>query len=59
MGNRKIRKKEAKSMATQLAATPVIKGQMAKAILSEIKNTPSPKASIGAKKIIALFENKK
>lgn len=52
-------KKATRIFKTQKAATPTIKGHLARTILEEIKNSPSSKASDGAKKIIALFEKQK
>lgn len=43
-------------MATQIAATPVIKGTEAKEILKEINRMPSQKAEAGAKKLTDIFE---
>lgn len=46
-------------MSTQIASTPIIKGRLAKIILQEAKQMPSPRSADGSNKIIALFENKK
>lgn len=43
-------------MATQIAATPVIKGKEAIRIYKEANREPSPKAENGAKKLAELFE---
>ena len=43
-------------MPTQIAATPVIKGEEAKKIYQEANRKPSPKAEIGAKKLTDMFE---
>lgn len=43
-------------MATQIAATPVIKGSEAKKIYQEANRKPSPKAEVGAKKLAMMFE---
>lgn len=43
-------------MATQIAATPVIKGSEAKKIYQEANRKPSPKAEVGAKKLADIFE---
>lgn len=49
-------------MPTQIAATPVIKGEEAKKlrryieIYREANRKPSPKAEIGAKKLADMFE---
>lgn len=43
-------------MATQLAATPVIKGEEAVKILSEANCKPSKEAKKGAKKLEAIFK---
>ncbi len=43
-------------MATQIAATPVIKGTEAVKILKEANRVPSGKAEQGAKKLANIFE---
>ena len=43
-------------MATQIAATPIIKGAEAKRIMKEINQMPSQKAEAGAKKLSDIFE---
>lgn len=43
-------------MPTQIAATPVIKGEEAKKIYREANRKPFPKAEIGAKKLADMFE---
>lgn len=43
-------------MATQIAATPVVKGKEALDILKEMNRTPSVKAEEGAKKLTDIFE---
>lgn len=43
-------------MPTQIAATPVIKGEEAKKIYKEANRNPSPKAEVGAKKLADIFE---
>lgn len=43
-------------MATQIAATPVIRGSEAKKIYQEANRKPSPKAEVGAKKLSMMFE---
>lgn len=43
-------------MSTQIAATPVIKGEEAKKIYKEANRKPSPKAEVGAKKLADMFE---
>ena len=43
-------------MATQIATTPVIKGEEAKKIYKEANRNPSPKAEIVAKKLADMFE---
>ncbi|MCI8601550.1 MAG: hypothetical protein HFE45_08145 [Oscillospiraceae bacterium] len=42
-------------MATQLAATPTVKGEVAKAILEEMRQKPTKASKKGAKKLIAKF----
>ena len=48
--------KEVTIMPTQMAATPVIKGEEAKKIYKEANRNPSPKAEVGAKKLADMFE---
>ena len=48
--------KEVTTMPTQIAATPVIKGEEAKKIYREANRKPSPKAEVGAKKLADMFE---
>lgn len=43
-------------MATQIAATPVIRGSEAKKIYKEANRLPSNEAKKGAKKLIAIFD---
>lgn len=43
-------------MATQIAATPVIKGTEARKIYKEANRLPSKKAKEGAKKISKIFD---
>ncbi len=43
-------------MATQLAATPVVKGKEAIKIWKEANRVPSPKAELGAKKLATIFD---
>ena len=43
-------------MPTQIAATPVIKGEEAKKIYRGANRKPSSKAEIGAKKLADMFE---
>lgn len=43
-------------MPTQIAATPVIKGEEANKIYREANCKHSPKAEIGAKKLADMFE---
>lgn len=45
-------------MATQIAVTPTLKGEQAKYILEQLKNQPTERAKMGAKKIIEMFEKK-
>ena len=42
-------------MATQLAATPTVKGEVAKAVLAEMRKKPTEATKKGAKKLIAKF----
>ena len=53
---KRVLKKEVIRMATQIAATPVIKGTEAKKILQEANRVPSKKAENGAKKLAGIFE---
>lgn len=46
-------------MATQIAATPTLKGEQVKHIMEQLKNEPSEKAKLGARKIMEMFEKKK
>ena len=50
------KEKEVIRMATQIAATPVIKGTEAVKILKEANRVPSWKAEQGAKKLANIFE---
>ena len=43
-------------MATQIAATPVLKGGEAKKVYSESHTKPSAKAKEGAKKLSSIFD---
>ena len=43
-------------MATQIAATPIIKGKEAVKILKEANRVPSEKSENGAKKLAVIFE---
>lgn len=43
-------------MATQIATTPVVKGEEAKAILKEMQRKQSLAAKKGAQKLITKFE---
>ena len=54
--NRDPPRKEVITMPTQIAATPVIKGEEAKKIYREANRKPSSKAEIGAKKLADMFE---
>lgn len=45
-------------LPTQIAATPVIKGEEAKKIYREANRKHSPKAEVGAKKLADMFEKK-
>ena len=45
-------------MATQIAATPIIRGEEAKSILKQMEQKPNEAAKLGAKKILELFEKK-
>ena len=49
-------KKEVFHMATQIAATPVIKGKEAVKILKEANREPSKKSENGARKLANIFE---
>lgn len=44
-------------MATQIAATPIIKGTEAKKVYAEANHLPSKKAKDGAKKLSEIFDN--
>lgn len=56
--NLKIKKGERK-MATQIMATPPVRGAQAKKLLQDMKKLPSIKSEIGAQKIKEMFEKKK
>ena len=43
-------------MATQIAATPIIKGPEAEKILKEVHHKPSGDIKKGAQKLAAIFE---
>lgn len=49
-------KKEVIRMATQIAATPIIKGPEAEKILQEVHRKPSKETEKGAKKLADIFE---
>lgn len=44
-------------MATQIAATPVVRGEAAKAILKEMQRKPSEESRHGAEILTKKFEN--
>lgn len=46
-------------MATQIAATPTIKGEQVKHIMEQLQKGPSEAEKLNAKKIIEMFEKKK
>ena len=48
--------KEVSLMATQLAATPIIKGPEAKKILKEVHRKPSGDIEKGAQKLADIFD---
>lgn len=48
--------KEAIRMATQIAATPIIKGLEAEKIFQEVHRKPSEKTEKGAKKLADIFD---
>lgn len=54
--NKKNGKKEVTHMATQIAATPVVKGSEAVRIWKEANRKPSEKSEKGAKKLADIFE---
>ena len=54
--NNKNLKKEVFPMATQIAATPVIKGPEASKILKEANRKPSKESQKGAKKLADIFD---
>lgn len=51
----RIREEEVVSMATQIAATPVVKGTEAVKILKEANRKPSKESEKGAKKLASIF----
>ena len=53
---KEISEKEVLSMATQIAATPVIKGSEAIKILKEANRKPSKESEKGAKKLADIFD---
>lgn len=52
----KYGKKEVHPMATQIAATPVIKGAEAVKVLKEASRKPSKKSEKGAEKLASIFD---
>ena len=52
----KLCEKEVIPMATQIAATPVIKGPEAVKILKEANRKPSKESEKGAKKLAEIFD---
>lgn len=46
-------------MATQLAPTPVIKGQQAMHVLAQLSKKPNKETEIGLNKILSMFEKSK
>ena len=53
---KELSEKEVLSMATQIAATPVIKGSEAIKILEEANRKPSEESEKGAKKLADIFD---
>ena len=53
---KELSEKEVLSMATQIAATPVIKGSEAIKILEEANRKPSKESEKGAKKLADIFD---
>ena len=53
---KELSEKEVLSMATQIAATPVIKGSEAIKILKEANRKPSEESEEGAKKLADIFD---
>ena len=51
-----LSEKEVFPMATQIAATPVVKGSEAKKILKEANRKPSKESEKGAKKLADIFD---
>lgn len=43
-------------MATQIAPTPIVKGQIARDILAEIQKQPSKESELNAKKLMKFFD---
>lgn len=54
--DKKSKEREVISMATQIAATPVIKGPEATKILKEANRKPSKESEKGAKKLADIFD---
>lgn len=54
--DKKSKEKEVIPMATQIAATPVIKGPEAIKILKEANRKPSKESEKGAKKLADIFD---
>lgn len=46
-------------MATQIAPTPVIKGQQALNVLTQLNKKPNKETEIGINKILSMFEKSK
>lgn len=54
--DKKSKEKEVIPMATQIAATPVIKGPEARKILKEANRKPSKESEKGARKLADIFD---
>lgn len=54
--DKNLQEKEVNRMATQIAATPVVKGSEAVKIFKEANRKPSKESEKGAKKLADIFE---
>lgn len=51
------KEREEKGMATQIAATPILRGKEAKSVLREVRKTRGEKASANASKLAEFFSS--
>lgn len=55
----KQKKNRGDHMATQIAPTPMIKGQQALQVLTQLSKKPNKETEIGINKILSMFEKSK